>query len=118
MDSREMLEIAVRAADGKRAEDIVALDVREVSLLADYFVIMQGNSKRQMDAILDEIEEKEELADVKVVRVEGKNSGKWVLVDLGDIVINIFSPEERAYYNLEKLWSNAETVDVADWIDA
>ncbi|EJN55446.1 ribosome silencing factor [Loigolactobacillus coryniformis] len=118
LNSKEILEIAVRAADSKRAEDIIALDVRDVSLLADYFVVMQGGSKRQMDAILEEIMEKEEDAGITVKRVEGKNSDKWVLLDLGDVVVNIFNPEERAYYNLEKLWANAENVDLTAWIEA
>ncbi len=118
MNSKEILEIAVRAADSKRAEDIVALDVRKVSLLADYFVVLQGTSKRQMDAILEEIADQEEQAGVAVRRVEGKNSAKWVLIDLGDVVVNIFNPEERAYYNLEKLWANAGSVDVTKWIEA
>ncbi|MFD1317862.1 ribosome silencing factor [Loigolactobacillus zhaoyuanensis] len=118
MNSKEILEIAVRAADSKRAEDIVALDIHEVSLLADYFVVMQGGSKRQMDAILESIAEQIEAAGETVKRVEGKNSDKWVLIDLGDVVVNIFNPEERAYYNLEKLWSNAKTVNVAAWLDA
>lgn len=118
MDSQEILKIAVQAADEKRAEEITALDVREVSLLADYFVVLQAASKRQMDAILDNILEKEELAGVTAKHVEGKNSGKWILIDLGDVVVNVFNPEERAYYNLEKLWSDAKDVQIADWIDA
>ncbi|KRK40000.1 ribosome silencing factor [Loigolactobacillus bifermentans] len=118
MDSQEILKIAVQAADEKRAEEITALDVREVSLLADYFVVLQAASKRQMDAILDNILEKEELAGVIAKHVEGKNSGKWILIDLGDVVVNVFNPEERAYYNLEKLWSDAKNVQIADWIDA
>lgn len=118
MDSQEILKIAVQAADEKRAEEITALDVHEVSLLADYFVVLQATSKRQMDAILDNILEKEELAGVTAKHVEGKNSGKWILIDLGDVVVNVFNPEERAYYNLEKLWSDAKNVPVADWLDA
>jgi ribosome-associated protein len=118
VDSQEILKIAVQAADEKRAEEITALDVREVSLLADYFVVLQAASKRQMDAILDNILEKEELAGVTAKHVEGKNSGKWILIDLGDVVVNVFNPEERAYYNLEKLWSDAKDVQIADWIDA
>lgn len=118
MNSQDILEIAVRAADSKRAEDIVALDVHEVSLLADYFVIMQGSSKRQLGAIAEAIAEKEEAADVKIERIEGKNSDKWVLMDLGDVVVNIFAPQVRTYYNLEKLWANAAKVDVSDWLKA
>jgi ribosome-associated protein len=112
-----MLELAVKAADSKRAEDIVALDVREVSLLADYFVICTGNSERQLNAIVDEIIEQEEKNGGEVKRVEGKDGGKWVLVDLGDVIVHVFHHTERDFYNLEKLWSDAPLVNLTEWID-
>ena len=98
-----MLEIAVKAADSKRAVDIVALNVSQVSLLADYFLICSANSDRQINAIVDEIIDKEEEAQVEVKRVEGKDGGKWVLIDLGDVIVHVFSTSEREFYNLEKL---------------
>ncbi|KRN29730.1 hypothetical protein IV38_GL000618 [Lactobacillus selangorensis] len=116
MDSKKMLEIAVKAADSKRAEDIIALNMQEVSLLADYFVIMTGNSQRQVAAIADAIIEKEEAAGVTVGHVEGKKDSPWVLLDFNDIVIHIFLKEEREFYNLEKLWNQAPEVDVTDWL--
>ena len=101
MKSLDLLKIAVKAADGKRAEDIVALNMEGISLLADYFVMMTGSSERQLDAIVDAIEDAEEEAG---------------LMDFGDLVINVFMPEERALYNLEKLWDEAPMVDVSEWL--
>ncbi len=112
-----MLEIAVKAADSKRAVDIVALDVSEVSLLADYFLICSANSDRQINAVVEAIMEEEEKNQVQVKRVEGKDGGKWVLVDLGDLIVHVFSNSEREFYNLEKLWSDAPLVNIEAWLD-
>lgn len=112
-----MLEIAVKAADSKRAVDVVALNVSEVSLLADYFMICSANSDRQINAIVDEIIDKEEEAQVEVKRVEGKDGGKWVLIDLGDLIVHVFSNSEREFYNLEKLWSDAPLENIDAWLD-
>ena len=116
MDSKELLETVVKAADSKRAEEIVALDLENVSLLADYFVIMQANSERQVKAIADEIEEKVAAAGVQVRDIEGKNAANWVLLDFGDVVVHVFRTETRQFYNLEKLWAEAPLVDVSDWV--
>lgn len=116
MDSKELLETVVKAADSKRAEEIVALDVANVSLLADYFVIMQANSERQVKAIADEIEEKVAAAGVQVRDIEGKSAANWVLLDFGDVVVHVFRTETRQFYNLEKLWAEAPLVDVSDWV--
>ena len=96
----------------------MALDVREISLLADYFVICSGNSERQINAIIDEVIDKEEENQVSVRRVEGKDGGKWVLIDLGDVIVHVFSVSECAFYNLEKLWSDAPLVDLNEWVVA
>lgn len=117
IDSKQILEIAVKAADSKRAVDIVALDVSEVSLLADYFLICSANSDRQINAVVEAIVEKEEENQVKVKRVEGKDGGKWVLIDLGDLIVHVFSNSEREFYNLEKLWSDAPMVNIDAWLD-
>lgn len=112
-----MLEIAVKAADSKRAEDIIVLDVSEISLLADYFMICSANSERQINAIVDEVIDKEEEAKIDVKRVEGKEGGKWVLIDLGDVIVHVFHNSERTFYNLEKLWADAPLVSITEWID-
>ncbi|WP_280738948.1 MULTISPECIES: ribosome silencing factor [unclassified Enterococcus] len=111
-----MLEIAVRAADSKHAEDILALDVQGISLLADYFMICSANSERQINAIIEEVMDKEEEQDVEVKRVEGKDGGKWVLIDLGEVIVHVFQSAERSFYNLEKLWSDAPLVRLTDWV--
>jgi ribosome-associated protein len=116
IESQQILEIAVKAADSKRAEDLVALDVQEISLLADYFLICQANSERQINAIVDEIIEQEAKNQVTVKRIEGKESSKWVLIDLGDVIIHVFQTAERSFYNLEKLWSDAPMVDLQEWV--
>ncbi|MFS1233374.1 MULTISPECIES: ribosome silencing factor [Enterococcus] len=117
IDSKEQLKIAVKAADSKRAEDIIALDVRNVSLLADYFMICSANSERQINAITEEIIDKEEENKYEVKRIEGKEGGKWVLIDLGDLIVHVFHAPERCFYNLEKLWSDAPLVDLNEWLD-
>ncbi|GCF92319.1 ribosomal silencing factor RsfS [Enterococcus florum] len=112
-----MLEIAVKAADSKRAVDIVALNVSEVSLLADYFMICSANSDRQINAIVETIVEKEEEQQVEIKRIEGKDGGKWVLIDMGDLIVHVFSNSEREFYNLEKLWSDAPLENIEAWLD-
>jgi len=118
IESQKILEIAVKAADSKRAEDLVALDVRNISLLADYFFICQANSERQINAIVAEIVEQEAKQQVAIQRVEGKEGGKWVLIDLGDVVVHVFQASERSFYNLEKLWSDAPLVNLEAWVTA
>ena len=108
----------MKAADSKHAEDILALDVREISLLADYFVICSANSERQINAIIDEVLEQEEKNGMEVKRIEGKDGAAWVLIDLGDVIVHVFSNNERAFYNLEKLWADAPLVDISQWVVA
>ncbi|SDJ73426.1 ribosome silencing factor [Alkalibacterium thalassium] len=114
--SIELLEYVVKSADDKLAQEILALDMKEVSLLADYFVIMHANNNRQLDAIAQSILEAAEKNQQPVKRVEGKDQGKWILIDLGDVIIHLFNEEEREFYKLERLWSDAERVDVSGWL--
>lgn len=116
MNSQELLELVVRAADSKRAEDIVALDVQNISLLADYFVIMQAGSERQVKAVTEAIVEKVHEANEDIKSVEGKYGANWILLDLGDVIVHVFKEETRQFYNLEKLWSDAPLVDIEEWV--
>ena len=113
MTEQEMLQLVVRAADDKKAENIVILYMKGISLVADYFVICHGYSEKQVQAIAREIKEKAEEHHIPVKRVEGFHEAKWILVDLGDIVVHIFDKEERSYYNLERLWGDAPLEDAA-----
>lgn len=108
-----LLQIAYKAIDDKHGEDIVVLNMQGISLLADYFVIAEGSSERQTQAIARELKDKAEEAGFNVRKIEGFDSGRWILVDMGDVVAHVFHKDERGYYNLERLWGDAPQLDVA-----
>ncbi|MEC3883178.1 ribosome silencing factor [Halobacillus litoralis] len=112
MESKELVNLAALACDEKRAQDIVVLDMSEVSLIADYFLICEGSNERQVQAIARELKSQAEEHGIEVKRMEGFEQARWVLVDLNDIVCHIFHKDERHYYNLERLWGDADTVAV------
>jgi ribosome-associated protein len=112
MENQELLQIAVKAADDKRAEEILALNMKGISLIADYFIICHGNSDRQVQAIADEMKEKAEENGYHVKRMEGFDEARWILIDMGDVIAHVFHRDERSYYNLERLWGDAPLVDL------
>lgn len=112
MNNQELLQIAVKAADDKRAEDIVALNMKGISLIADYFIICHGNSDKQVQAIARGIKDTAEENQFGVRRMEGFEEAKWILIDLGDVVVHVFHRDERIYYNLERLWGDAPAEDI------
>ncbi|MDO1605600.1 ribosome silencing factor [Lactobacillus sp. YT155] len=118
MNSNELTEIIVKAADDKHANNIKVLDISELSIVADYFVIMDASSTRQVGAIVDEIQDKIEENGGSVGHIEGKKDSSWILMDVNDVIVHVFLNEERDFYNLEKLWADAKEVDTAKWIEA
>ncbi|WP_284140462.1 MULTISPECIES: ribosome silencing factor [unclassified Virgibacillus] len=112
MKTTDMLNIAAEACDDKKAENIIALDMKGVSLVADYFLICHGNNERQVQAIARSIKEAMEEKDIPLKRLEGFEEARWVLVDIGDIVCHVFHKDERSYYNLERLWGDAAQVQL------
>lgn len=98
----------VNALEDKKAKDIVALDVRKLTSLFDYVVIASGDSTRQTKALARNVQDKLKELGAHVYGVEGEQSGEWVLVDLGDIVVHVMQPTVRQYYNLEELWAAAK----------
>jgi ribosome-associated protein len=119
VDSKELAIIAARAADDKKAEDVVAINVAELLVVTDYFVIATGRTNIQVSAIADEVEERLRIdGGVKPIGREGVTEGKWVLLDYGDIVVHVFQPEERDFYRLEKLWSDAPRLAVPGVTDS
>lgn len=114
--SLEKLEIIVRAADDRMAQDIMALEVTNLTPLADYFVITHARNEKQLDAVVQSIIEAADENEIEVKQIEGKDGGKWVLIDLIDVVVHVFYYSERTHYNLEKIWQDAPLVDISAWI--
>jgi len=105
--ARQIVDIAAE----HQAEDIILLDIRPVAFFAHYFVIMTGTSDRHIEALLRAITEKLRNEEhIRPLQVEGSPSSGWVLIDYGDVIVHILSPEQRAFYNLEKLWAEAPIV--------
>lgn len=106
-----MKEIILKAIDSKNGQDVTVLDVRELTSIADFFIIASGNSSTQVTAIADEVEFKMEEAGFEKVNREGYSSARWVLLDYMDIIVHIFHKDEREYYDLERLWETMEKLD-------
>ncbi|MGC8835103.1 MAG: ribosome silencing factor [Armatimonadota bacterium] len=111
LDSEGKVKVLVEAAEDKKAQDIVTLDLRGRTLIADFFVICTGQSRIHLRAIADGILEKMRDAGVKGARVEGYEQGTWILLDFGDVVAHIFAQQEREFYSLEELWSRMERIE-------
>ncbi|ANE22837.1 ribosome-associated protein IOJAP [Denitrobacterium detoxificans] len=112
---REAALVAAKAADEKKATDIMVQEVGELSSVADYFVIATAANNRQVDAIIDAIEEDcREKIGVKPIHREGIEAGTWALLDYGDFVVHVFQPEARDFYRLETLWNDAPVIDLAE----
>lgn len=100
----------VQAAESKKAMNVTVLDLRGISPVADYFVICHGNSDTQVYAIADEIRKTADELGLRLRGVEGLDKARWVLIDAGDVVVHVFHRDEREYYGLERLWSDAKVV--------
>ena len=107
-ENLEILNMVVEACREKKAEEIISMDLRGLTVITDCFVIVSGQNNRQVQAIADNIIEKAEENELKILHLEGYQEAKWVLIDLGTIIVHIFQPEERKYYNLERLWGDAK----------
>ena len=111
MTNEQLLELVCDAAESKKAVDLVALDLTGISPIADYFMICHGNSETQVQAISSEIRKRAESEGARVRGVEGMDKARWVLVDLGDVVAHVFHRDDREYYHIERLWSDAKAVE-------
>ena len=107
------VERAARAADDKKAQDLVVLDLRKAAGFTDYFVICSGGNPRQIRAIADSVMESLAAEGARPAHVEGYDRSEWILIDYFDFIVHIFAPETRQFYGLERLWGSAERVEVA-----
>src|ERR1041384_4258697 len=108
----KQIELAVRAAEDKKTEDLTVLDLRKAAGFTDYFVVASGNNARQVRAIADAVIEALGATGAKPAHVEGYDRSEWILIDYFDFIVHVFAPETRAFYGLERLWGNAERVEL------
>ncbi|MGN0665474.1 MAG: ribosome silencing factor [Huintestinicola sp.] len=112
-----VLETAVKALDAKRAEDIKVIKVKDLTIIADYFIIADGTSSTQVKTLSDEVEyQLETQLGIKPERIQGTGGSNWVIIDYGDVVVHVFHKEQRDFYNLERLWRDGEDIDISQWI--
>lgn len=113
MTSKEMAKIAIEGLEDKKALDLKVIDISEVSVMADYFIIASGSNRNQVQALADNVEEM--LHDVKVRprQIEGYQTANWILMDFNDIIVHIFNEEDRLFYNLEKIWLDGKLIDAS-----
>ncbi|CAK1241255.1 ribosome silencing factor [Fructobacillus tropaeoli] len=116
INSKDLLQTVVSAIDSKHGDRITALDMQKVSLLADYFVIASAGSGRQVQAIVREVKEEVQKAGGQVLNIEGYDRAEWVSLDLGDIIVHVFDEESRDFYHLDRLWFDAENVDLTNYL--
>jgi ribosome-associated protein len=115
--AHRLLAVAARAADAKGGEDLVALDVSEPLPFADVFLLVSGNSERNVVAIADAVVDAVREAGDDLMRREGRDGGRWALLDFGDLVVHVFHQEERLYYGLERLWRDCPAIPVTPLLE-
>lgn len=112
--SKLMARLAYQALDDKKGEDIQVIDISQVSVLADYFIIANGNSESQVRALVDNVEEELSKAGYEMKQREGYGSENWVLMDFGEIIVHVFDKENRLFYDLERIWRDGKHVDFSE----
>lgn len=111
MNSNEIAKLAITALEDKKAEDIRIIDISEVSVIADYFIIANGTNCSQIQALSDHVEETLGRAGIALKQVEGYDNANWVLLDFRDVIIHIFDKENRLFYDLERIWRDGKIVE-------
>ena len=114
MESREKAKLAVQALEDKKGIDITVIDISEVSVMADYFVIASGGSPNQVQALIDNVDETLGRAGENCKSVEGYRESSWILMDFGDVIIHIFDRENRLFYDLERIWKDGKQISKED----
>jgi len=112
--AKEMARLAYKALDDKKGEDISVIDIGEVSVLADYFIIAAGSNINQVQAMADNVDQELGKAGFPCKAMEGYQSGQWILLDFGDIVVHVFSRDDRRFYNLERIWRDGKFLSRED----
>lgn len=114
--SLEMAKLAINALDDKKGEDIKIIDISEISVLADYFIIASGSNRSQVQAMIDNVTEQLGRAGYNAKQTEGYDSANWVLVDYNDIIVHVFDKENRLFYDLERIWRDGKVLDAEEFM--
>ncbi len=118
MTSKEMAKIAYKALSEKKAGNIQIIDISGISVMADFFLIADGSNQRQIQAMCDAVEEELYKAGIPVRQIEGNRNSSWVLMDYGDIIVHVFSKEDRLFYDLERIWGDGKFMNAAELDDS
>ncbi|MDE6388795.1 MAG: ribosome silencing factor [Lachnospiraceae bacterium] len=117
MNSKEIAKLAIKALEDKKAEDIKIIDISEVSVIADYFIIANGTNRSQIQALSDNVEEMLGRAQIPLKQVEGYDNANWVLLDFHDVIIHIFDKENRLFYDLERIWRDGKMIETEQFTE-
>lgn len=117
MTDKKIIGDIVKALDSKKAQEIKVIGIRDLTIIADYFVIASGTSSTQVKALADEVEFVLSKRDIKPTRVEGYRGANWIVLDYGNLVVHVFHSETREFYSLERLWADGEQMDIAEFLD-
>ena len=109
-NSKEMTRLAYEALEEKKGEDIRVIEIKDISIIADYFIIANGTNSSQVDALVNSVRDTLGKIGIEPKRIEGVRSASWILIDYGDIIVHVFSKEDRLFYNLERIWRDGKTV--------
>ena len=112
-----MAQIACKAIDDKKGQDIKVIDIHTVSVIADYFVIASGSNSNQVQAIVDNVEEQLGRAGFEVKQIEGNRNSSWILMDYGDVIVHVFDEENRLFYDLERIWRDGKVLEMDDFLN-
>ena len=112
-----MAQIACKAIDDKKGQDIKVIDIHNVSVIADYFVIASGTNSNQVQAIVDNVEEQLGRAGFEAKQIEGNRNSSWILMDYGDVIVHIFDEENRLFYDLERIWRDGKVLEMDAFLE-
>lgn len=114
LTAKEMAKVAYQALDDKKASDIQIIDISEVSTIADYFIIADGSNPNQLQAMIDAVDEDLYKAGCHARQIEGNSNSSWILMDYNEIIVHVFSKEDRLFYDLERIWKDGKNISIED----
>lgn len=117
MTQEEILTAAVRILDGKKAEDIKVIGIKDLTIIADYFIIANGTSSTHTRSLADELEFRLKEQGLEPRQIQGNNGSNWIILDYSDVVVHIFNKEMREFYNLERLWQDGTETDITKYLE-